>query len=294
MNIAVIIPIYNESKIINTILCDPGFKKYTVIIINDGSKEKLELNTIHHQFYLLTHSKNLGQGAALQTGMEYCKFLKVDIAVHFDGDGQHQVSDIERLIKPLINKEADVVIGSRFLPGEKRSGRSKIPRLKIIILKLAKVVQFIFTGINLSDSQNGLRALNAKALSTINIKQNRMAHAIEIIESCVKEKLVIKEVPVNILYSAYSMDKGQKIYNGLLIFLRLLFERINLILTIIFIAVVLLVFAKLTAIINTAYFYCAGVVISVFAIFFLCYNYNDKKKQKETIRVRGLALNNAN
>jgi polyprenyl-phospho-N-acetylgalactosaminyl synthase len=102
IKIAIIIPVYNESKIINSILHNPDFNKYTVIIVDDGSKEQVALNKTDFPLYLLTHCKNLWRDAALQTGMEFYKSLKAAIVVHFDGDGQHQVADIENLIGSLL------------------------------------------------------------------------------------------------------------------------------------------------------------------------------------------------
>lgn len=293
MNIAIIIPIYNESKIINAILSDPNWSKYNIIIVDDGSKDNLVINKQNYPVYLLRHSSNLGQGAAIQTGMDFSKSINADIAIHFDGDGQHQVMDIEKLVQPILNKEANVVIGSRFLSNIDHYENNPLPSSKRIILKIARVVQFIFTGLILSDSQNGFRALDKKALKNIDLKENRMAHAIEIIQSCVKKGLIIKEVPVRIIYSEYSLSKGQKLFNGLMICVRLLLNKINpsFLFTIIVISLFFVQFYKITLLKLNFYFW-LFIPIILFLLAFIIYNYLNNRKTNKTKEIRTAALNN--
>jgi len=225
----IIIPIYNESKVIYNLLQNEEFKKYKLILVDDGSTESLSLSEIKIPFYFLQHRKNLGQGAALQTGMEFARSLKADIIVHFDADGQHDPHDIEKLIEPIIVKKANVVIGSRFLTPKKfinTSDSFKIPFRKKIILQCARIVQFIFTGITLSDSQMGLRAISGSVLQSIEITENRMTHAIELIQIFKEKKLLIEEVFVNIKYTAYTNKKGQKLINGFFIIVRLFINKL--------------------------------------------------------------------
>lgn len=224
----IIIPIYNES-IIYELLQNEEFKKYKLILVDDGSNENLTLTKITIPFYFLRHPKNLGQGAALQTGMEFARLLQADIVVHFDADGQHNPSDIERLIQPIISKKADVVIGSRFLQKQNSNDpiSLKIPVRKKIILRCARIVQFIYTGVILSDSQMGLRAISGSALQSIEITENRMAHAIELIKIFKGKKFLIKEVPVIINYTKYANKKGQKLLNGFFIVIRLFINKLT-------------------------------------------------------------------
>jgi len=292
MNIAVVIPVFNESKIINIILSNPGFTKYTVIVVDDCSTIPVALTRTDYPLYLITHSKNLGQGAALQTGMDFCKSIGVNILVHFDGDGQHQVADIPKLVQPLLNKEADMVIGSRFLNKTQPGNSSTIPYGKLIILKLARIIQFIFTGIVLTDSQNGLRALNENALKRINIKQNRMAHAIELIKCAVQKNLVIKEIPVDILYTSYSLGKGQKTYNGLLICIRLLLERFRLILAGLSIIVIAAYIAQVKMFVSLGEFYYTLASVMLLSVLIVWYNRREKLNQEKTSAIREFALKN--
>jgi len=245
----IIIPIYNESKVIYNLLQNEEFKKYKLILVDDGSNESLSLSEITIPFYFLQHPKNLGQGAALQTGMEFARSLQADIVIHFDADGQHDPYDIERLIEPIISNSADVVIGSRFLKKQNINNSiiSKIPFRKKLILQCARLIQFIYTGTMLSDSQMGLRAISGSALQSIKITENRMAHAIELIQIFRNKKLLIKEVPVNIIYTEYSNSKGQKLLNGLFIVVRLFINKLvsNIQLPAIFIALLISIAMRL-------------------------------------------------
>jgi polyprenyl-phospho-N-acetylgalactosaminyl synthase len=226
MSIYVIIPVYNESKVIDTLLKFKQFSNYKLVVVNDGSTDLPSFDRLYIPVVVITHAVNLGQGAALQTGMEYAKNKGAEIVVHFDADGQHNCDDIAKIIAPVISKETDSVIGSRFLKGKSESNSSAVPLKKKIVLEVARLAQFIFSGILLSDSQNGLRALSKNAYTRLVITENRMAHAIEIIQLLKKNKIRILEVPVNIVYTDYSNKKGQKLINGVFIVLRLIANKV--------------------------------------------------------------------
>lgn len=224
MTVFIIIPYYNEGKAILPVieqLHNSGF--YNVIIVNDGSGQSLQNLVFPGNVMLLSHILNLGQGAALQTGMEVAKLYEADIVVHFDADGQHQAMDIAALIQPLLDDKADVVLGSRFMKGAK----SNMSPGRKLFLQIARVINFCFTGLLLSDAHNGLRALNKKALSKMVLTQNRMAHATEILSLIKKHELRWREVPVTILYTDYSKQKGQKPVNAIHIFFDLLLKKIK-------------------------------------------------------------------
>ncbi len=223
MKVFVIVPVFNESGSIEHVLRDLLLRGYKIIVVDDGSADgsfekinKLPVSVIHHSF-------NLGQGAALQTGMELAKKMDADIVVHFDADGQHSSDDIEKLIEPLKAGECDIVFGSRFLH---ERGMKAIPYLRRILLQLARIVDWLFTGILLSDAHNGLRALNRIALDKILIFENGMAHATEIIILSRRHHLRFMEVPVTIQYTPYSRRKGQSPWNALHIFLSLVFKKL--------------------------------------------------------------------
>lgn len=204
--IVVVIPSFNEGIILRNVIQNLLNNDYeNIIVIDDGS-----LNPVHDfiddlPIILLCHRVNLGQGAALQTGFEYARKLGAEIVITFDADGQHDATDIPSLIDPILNNQADIVLGSRFLPTSSHG----MPSRKRFLLFMARFVNFLFTGLLLSDAHNGLRALNRLALEKIVITENRMAHATEILYEIKKNQLRYIEVPVNIHYTEYSKQKGQ-------------------------------------------------------------------------------------
>ena len=208
--IFIIIPCYNEHKHIVQVVDKLLHQSYNIILVDDGSVPALKTVLDSRPVYYLRHIVNLGQGAALRTGMNFAKKLGADIIVHFDGDGQHRVSDISKMIDVIINTDVDIVLGSRFIDQE---NAGKVPPVRKIILKLARIVNWLLTGLWLSDAHNGFRAMNKKALHKISLRQNRMAHATEILQHIKKNKLKYKEVSVEISYSDSSKEKGQSNWN---------------------------------------------------------------------------------
>ncbi|MEM7367585.1 MAG: glycosyltransferase family 2 protein [Bacteroidota bacterium] len=210
MSVFILVPAYNEEQVIRQTLQSLLPLGHQIVVIDDGSTDDTRQQLHDLPIHLLTHMVNLGQGAALQTGMHYALSAGAEIVVHFDSDGQHQASDIAALIQPILDKEADLVLGSRFLSDQP----SGIPLSRKILLKSAIVLNGLLTGLWLSDAHNGLRAMNRKALTHIHIRENRMAHATEILSEIKKHGLRFKEVPVFIQYSAYAKAKGQSGWNA--------------------------------------------------------------------------------
>lgn len=216
--IFIIVPAYNEEASIADVINDlkeHGY--YNIIIIDDGSTDSTGKIARENNTIVLSHPINLGQGSAIQTGLEYAISLDVDIIITFDSDGQHMASDIKDLIKPVIDGKADISLGSRFLNKD-----SNTPWVKKIILKGGTVLLFLMYGIMLTDTHNGLRALTAEAASKMRLESRGMEHASEIIEKIKLEKIKYIEVPVKIRYTDYSIKKGQRMSNSLHILLKML------------------------------------------------------------------------
>jgi glycosyltransferase involved in cell wall biosynthesis len=204
--IAIIIPVYNESSVIAQVISSLLYQDiYSIIIVDDGSAQPISQTISGLPATLIRHCVNLGQGAALQTGFEYVKKGDFDIIITFDADGQHDVKDLPVLIKPIIENKADVVLGSRFL----FPNQTNMPFLRKATLHAARIINFLLSGILLSDAHNGYRAMNKTALEKITLTENRMAHASEILFEIKKHKLRYTEMPVNIRYTEYSRQKGQ-------------------------------------------------------------------------------------
>ncbi|MEL6672426.1 MAG: glycosyltransferase family 2 protein [Bacteroidota bacterium] len=210
-DIWVIIPAYNEEKVIRQTLEEVLAHPFQVVVIDDCSTDQTAAAAKDLPIHFLQHPINMGQGAALQTGNTYAQAQGAQWVVHFDADGQHRVADILPMVAPLWAGEADITLGSRFLAGG--SGEA-MPALRKAVLKLGRIFHGLLTGLWLTDAHNGYRALNAKALATIHITQNGMAHNSEIIQETARHQLRYKEVPVVIRYSDYSLAKGQSIWNA--------------------------------------------------------------------------------
>lgn len=205
MKTLVVIPAFNEGTVIKQVL-DGVLRLYpNVVVVDDASSDDTYQQACRSPAVVLRHLTNRGQGAALMTGVTYALQQDADVIVTFDADGQHQVRDIERLLKPILAGTHDVVLGSRFL-----EDGSNVPPLRHMILQLAILFTRVFSNIQVTDTHNGLRAFSAAAARKIRIVQDRMAHASEILDEIVRHQLRYTEVPVTITYSYYSKGKGQK------------------------------------------------------------------------------------
>ena len=214
----IVIPAHNEQDNIFGVIKSLQELTPNIVVVNDASTDRTGEIVMALDCYLLNHLVNRGQGAALQTGTEFALENGAEIIVHFDADGQMQAKDIYRIINPILDKQAEIVFGTRFL--EKKS---KIPwTKKYLILKPAVIFNWFFTGIKLSDAHNGFRALSRKAAESIKITQDGMAHATEILDQVRAHDLDYTEVPVEIVYNQY----GQKFTSGFKIIRDLIFAKI--------------------------------------------------------------------
>ncbi len=206
MKTVAVIAAYNEEDRIVESINDASAFVDAVVVVDDCSTDRTRHRAASTGVHVLHHLINRGQGAALQTGMDYAlQKLQADIIVHFDADGQMQGSDIPALLEPIVSGAFEIALGSRFL------GRAEqIPVHRRLLLKLAIVFTFLTSGLWLSDTHNGFRALSAKAARTLHITLDRMAHATELIEQMAVYRLSFLEVPVTIRYSARTLAKGQK------------------------------------------------------------------------------------
>lgn len=220
-SIWIVIAAYNEGETIAEVLAGLAGNGCSVVVVDDGSRDETWQLALESGAHVVRHPINLGQGAALQTGIEYALRRDAAFIVTFDADGQHLASDIQPLVETLIRSGADLACGSRFL------GRAEnMPRLRRATLKLATAFTYLSTGMRMTDAHNGLRAMTRSCAQRLRIRQNRMAHASEIIHEAARLKLKLVEVPVTIRYSAYSLRKGQKLSNSLNILMDLLIKRL--------------------------------------------------------------------
>lgn len=215
-----VVPLYNEGQVIGRVVAEALESFPNTVCVDDGSTDDSAARARDAGALVLTHPINLGQGAALQTGITYavrqpgCRFV-----VTFDSDGQHRVEDARKMVDHLRQGDADVVFGSRFLDDRTRPGF-----LKKVVLKSAIAFSNATTGVHLTDAHNGLRAFTCDAAARINLRQNRMAHASEIVDQVGKARMRVTEYPVHIIYSEYARSKGQSLLNSVNILTELLFR----------------------------------------------------------------------
>ena len=176
----VVIPAYNEIKNLGKVILDLREYFSNILLVDDGSDDSYDeiLKTANIKY--VRHLINLGQGAALHTGFAYfLSQVNFEYVVTFDGDGQHRVSDANKMVNAIKKNNLSAVLGSRFI---KNNYYSKIPFFKKQILVIAKLYERIFFNINLTDAHNGLRVLRRDLVENLilPIKNNDMSHATEI------------------------------------------------------------------------------------------------------------------
>jgi glycosyltransferase involved in cell wall biosynthesis len=216
----VVVPAYNEGPRLGTTLAALCQLWPNVVVIDDGSKDNTALVASHSSVWLLRHIINRGQGAALQTGIDFALTSGAEIVVTFDSDGQHDSTEIDRLVEPIRSGRAEVALGSRFL-----GDVVAMPAGRRIVLRLGVWFTRIFSRIRVSDTHNGLRAFSRRAAQHLCLTHDRMAHASEILDRIHQYRLPFVEVPVTVRYFRETLAKGQSSWNAVRIVGELLLGR---------------------------------------------------------------------
>lgn len=204
VSVFVVVPAYNESEVVGQVVESLRRDYPNVVVVDDGSTDETREAAKAAGATVLRHVINRGQGAAIQTGIEFSLLSGATHIVTFDADGQHDVADIARLLEPILRGDCEIAMGSRFL-GE----AIDLPVSRRMTLKLGVLFTRFTSGVNLSDVHNGLRAFSRKAAQRIHIRLDGMAHASELIDLIHRSGLPYREVPVTIRYTEYSRAKGQ-------------------------------------------------------------------------------------
>jgi polyprenyl-phospho-N-acetylgalactosaminyl synthase len=201
----IVIPAYNEARVVATVVRDALRSGHRVVVVDDGSTDVTADIAAHAGDVVVRHPINLGQGAALQTGITFALLQGAEFIVTFDADGQHRVRDVAKLLDALALNGADFALGSRTL-----GQATNMPKSRRYLLWAAIWFTRITTGLKVTDAHNGLRAMTRRGASCLKLRQNRMAHASEILDQIARSGLKYVEVPVSIDYSHYSIGKGQR------------------------------------------------------------------------------------
>jgi glycosyltransferase involved in cell wall biosynthesis len=206
----IVVPAFNEAGVIGEVINELRSVFPNVVCVDDGSADDTGDIALRAGAHLVRHPVNLGQGAAIQTGVEYARSRPgARVFATFDADGQHRVTDVLAMIDRLTSDAADIVIGTRFGPGVSRP-----PLLKRVVLQTAAWLSPRGRRLGLTDSNNGLRVFNKTVADRLDITMNGMSHATEFIMLIDENRWRVAEQPVEVLYTEYSSAKGQPLLNG--------------------------------------------------------------------------------
>jgi glycosyltransferase involved in cell wall biosynthesis len=206
--IIAVIPAFNEGTRIASVVS--AVKQYVdrVIVVDDGSSDTTGIAAEAAGALVVRHMSNGGAGAATMTGIEAARLLGATILVTLDPDEQHAPEDIPALLKPLLDNHADIVFANRF------GNRNRIPFIRRVFNGIGNIVSFLATGLWVRDSQCGFKAFGPKALAEITLRMSGFEFCTEIVRESAQHHWRIKEVPIKVIYSAYTLAKGQSFANG--------------------------------------------------------------------------------
>lgn len=204
--IYIVLPAFGEENVIEKVIKDIKKEGYNnIVVVDDGSKDNTYKKAKSTGVTTIKHVINRGKGAATQTGIDAALLLDADIVVTMDSDGQHNPKEIKDMIKPILDNEADVVVGSRMLNAK------DMPISRKLMNQVANIVTFIFFGVYLKDSQSGFRAYTKEALKNAYTYMNRYEFESEMLGQIKKQR--IKEIPIQVIYTDHSYNKYKGIKN---------------------------------------------------------------------------------
>ncbi|OMC18502.1 glycosyltransferase family 2 protein [Mycobacterium sp. SP-6446] len=207
----IVIPAFNEAAVIGEVIADVRSVFDNVVCVDDGSADDTGEIARRAGAHLVRHPINLGQGAAIQTGVEYARAQPgAGVFATFDADGQHRVKDVAAMVERLRAGDVDVVIGTRFAASQ----GSRPPFVKRIVLRTAARLSRRGRRLGLTDTNNGLRVFNKTVADGLNLTMSGMSHANEFVMLIAENHWRVAELPVEVLYTEYSKSKGQPLLNG--------------------------------------------------------------------------------
>lgn len=226
--VCVVIPAYNEATVIGEVVKSArevflkSKKAYDIdiVVVNDGSKDETANEAKKGGAIVINHILNSGAGSATLTGLAYARQHNYDIAATMDADGQHAPDDVLEGIKSIDQGNADLLIGSRLIDSR---GMSKI---KVLGNKGLSLFTYLLFGINVTDSQSGLRIFSKRAINGLQWKSTGYEFCSEMIWRAKQARMSVSEYPIKAIYTDYSRAKGQNNWNAINIVKRLCKQRI--------------------------------------------------------------------
>lgn len=226
LRICVVIPAYNEDTVIADVVRDSKstFSKsgyeFEVVVVNDKSTDDTATKAQNADATVINHILNQGAGGATSTGLRYAEKNNYDFAITMDGDGQHDPQDALNCINQAIATKSDLLIGSRLINTQGMSG------VKVLGNKGLTFITWALFGVNVTDSQSGLRVFSKNALDLLEWKSTGYEFCSEMIWRAKQAKLTINEHPIQAIYTEYSKGKGQNNWNAINIIKSLVRRRI--------------------------------------------------------------------
>ncbi len=216
MKTVAIIPAYNEGSRVGNVVRDALPFVDMVIVVDDGSTDDTSMKAAKAGAIVLRHIENCGAGAATMTGIDGAREIAADVVVTLDADEQHSPDDIPALLKPIVEDSADIAFANRF------GRRNRIPVVRRFFNFLGNIVTFAATGKWVSDSQCGFKVFGPLALEQVDLRMSGYEFCTEIVRECAQRRWRTAEVPAKVLYSEYTLAKGQSFANGIRTALKIL------------------------------------------------------------------------
>ena len=222
--LAVVIPAYGEAGNVGNVVRAIRERQpdAMVVVVDDGSRDATSDAAHAAGAFVVRHPVNLGQGAALHTGIRYAVRSGAALVCTFDADGQHDAGSIGAMCRALSERGLDVVLGSRFL-----AEKQNVPPFRRFMLKLALAFTRLHTRLELTDTHNGLRLMTSRAAMLMLPRQSGMAHASEMLDLLAANRLRYAEIPSEVTYSEYSKRKGQRSSNAVKVVIELAYRRLT-------------------------------------------------------------------
>ncbi|MDB4978609.1 MAG: dolichyl-phosphate mannose synthase-like protein [Candidatus Peribacteria bacterium] len=214
--VVAIIPAYNEATRIGQVVRDARRFTACVVVVDDGSTDGTGDVARREGARVVRHAENSGAGAATMTGIEAARRLGATVVVTLDADGQHDPAEIPLLLKPIQDDTADMVFANRF------GQRNSIPFIRRVFNAIGNVLTLFATGTWIQDSQSGFKVFGPKALGQVDLRMRGFEFCTEIVRECAQHKWRVAEIPTKVLYSEYTMAKGQSFAMGIKTALKIL------------------------------------------------------------------------
>ncbi|MFH0770850.1 MAG: glycosyltransferase family 2 protein [Candidatus Peregrinibacteria bacterium] len=216
MNIVAVIPAFNEATRITDVVRSTLQFTPTVFVVDDGSCDRTSEAAEEAGARVIRHAENCGAGAATMTGVEAARRSGAEVIITLDADGQHDPRDIPSLLEPVLRGGADIAFANRF------GKRNRIPLIRRIFNAIGNILTFIVTGRWVADSQCGFKVFGPVVVKDLDLMMNGFEYCTEIVRECQRHRWRIVQVPTKVLYSEYTMAKGQSFASGIKTALKIL------------------------------------------------------------------------